>query len=499
MAEPLPSARANRNQIVLMSIGLAALLAVGAASLWLVGRNAGYVDRMARTLELKTEIVRLLSLAQDAETGQRGYLLTNDERYLRPYETSVGAAEPMLEAVGKLVADSPEQTSQFVRLRDALRAKLAELGETVALHREGRTADALSLVETDRGREAMLAIRRGVANMTAYEDREFAERSGDVARSGAVLVAVNVIALALIAILALVGRVLVRRNTRAIEEARSRLEAANQGLESAVVERTSELLAANEEIQRFAYIVSHDLRAPLVNVMGFTAELDAARGALDRQFALVAEKAPELVQEDAKYAVEQDLPEAIGFIRTSTAKMDRLINAILKLSREGRRIVTPQAIALDEMVQTIAETMQVQTSSVGAEIVIAPDMPRFVNDRMAIEQIFQNLIENAVKYLDKSRPGRVVVSGRRVGPQVEFTVEDNGRGIDPKDHERVFELFRRSGAQDQPGEGLGLAFVRANVRRLGGTIRLTSELGRGSAFHLTFPVVFQPQAEGRAA
>ena len=105
-----------------------------------------------------------------------------------------------------------------------------------------------------------------------------------------------------------------------------------------------------------------------------------------------------------------------------------------------------------------------------------------------MEQIVGNLIDNAVKYLDHDRPGEIVVSGEDVpGGWVVYRIADNGRGIAPRDHERIFELFRRSGKQDRSGEGLGLAFVRNSVRRLGGTIDVESELGKGSTFLLKFP------------
>ena len=110
------------------------------------------------------------------------------------------------------------------------------------------------------------------------------------------------------------------------------------GLEGAVRDRTAELTRANAEIQRFAYIVSHDLRSPLVNVMGFTAELEAAAKPLAALLERAEAEAPGIVTEDARAAVRADLPESIGFIRTSTQKMDRLIAAILQLSRQGRRV-----------------------------------------------------------------------------------------------------------------------------------------------------------------
>ena len=261
----------------------------------------------------------------------------------------------------------------------------------------------------------------------------------------------------------------------------------NAGLEHKVRDRTFELTRANEEIQRFAYIVSHDLRAPLVNVMGYTAELEQAGRVIDKQMTAVETKAPKLIEQDALTAVRDDVPEAIGFIRASTEKMDRLINAILKLSREGRRNLVPEHLDMTVMVRNIADSVRHQTQSSGAEIAVEP-LPPLESDRLSVEQIVGNLIDNAVKYLDPSRPGRIVVTGEEIaGGWILYRIADNGRGISERDHERIFELFRRAGKQDRPGEGLGLAFVRNSVRRLGGDITLESELGKGSTFILKFP------------
>lgn len=499
MAVSLPGGKSGRNDVLLLILGFAALVAVGASSVWIAGRNAVFNAQVAQTSELKSHILLLLSVAQNAETGQRGFLLTNDERYLSPYEAAVAVWGPRVARLDDLVGPTGPQHDRAAALRAALKIKMDELAETVALQRAGKVQDVKMIVESDRGRDAMVEVRRIVSDMRAFEDEQFARRSADAAWGAKLQLVAVILGLLIAAALAYGAQVLVRRQTKVIETARAALARANVGLEAAVAERTTELVSANEEIQRFAYIVSHDLRAPLVNVMGFTAELDAARKTLKSQIDAFAEHAPERVTDDAKLAVDEDLPEAIGFIRTSTKKMDRLINAILNLSREGRRVITPEQVKIDEMVEAIAETLRQQTWAADAEIVAEPGLPTIVTDRLSFEQVLQNLIENAVKYLDSSRPGRIVVSGRRAGPLIEMAIADNGRGIDAKDHERVFELFRRAGAQDQPGEGLGLAFVRASVRRLGGTIRLTSELGRGSTFHLSLPAVYRPKTESTAA
>ena len=268
-------------------------------------------------------------------------------------------------------------------------------------------------------------------------------------------------------------------------------------------EREADLREANEESQRFAYIVSHDLRSPLVNIMGFTTELEALRQdvfarlhaarygephgpqmGLGGSTAAVADRSA--TDESRDEELGHDFDEAIGFIKTSIAKMDRLINAILRLSREGRREFKPERIDMAALAGSIRDSLAHQAAAAEAEVIVG-DLPDLVSDRLALEQIFSNLADNALKYLRRGVPGRVEIEGRATAAGLVYEVRDNGRGIDPKDRERVFDLLRRSGAQDRPGEGIGLAHVRALVRRLGGTISLTSEPGQGSTFTVTLP------------
>lgn len=245
-------------------------------------------------------------------------------------------------------------------------------------------------------------------------------------------------------------------------------------------EAEAELRESNEELQRYAYIVSHDLRAPLVNVMGFTSELEAVRQELR-----------ELLSDHPQGArIDDEISEALGFIQAAIAKMERLIAAILKLSREGRRRFLPEPLDMTALVRGIANAQRHQADRKGATVTVAEDLPGIVADRLAVEQVFGNLIDNALKYLDPARPGRIAITARPApGNRIRFTVADNGRGIPPQDHGRIFELFRRSGAQDQPGEGIGLASVKALVRALGGRIEVSSQpgAGAGATFVVTLP------------
>ena len=243
-------------------------------------------------------------------------------------------------------------------------------------------------------------------------------------------------------------------------------------------EAEAELRESNEEIQRYAYIVSHDLRAPLVNVMGFTSELEAVR-----------EELRTVLRDHSQGArIDGDMAEALGFIQAAVAKMERLIAAILKLSREGRRRFAPEPLEMTGLLRGIADVQRHQAASRGATVTVADDLPVIVTDRLAVEQVFGNLIDNALKYLDPDRPGRIEVTARPApGDRIRFAVSDNGRGIPTQDHGRIFELFRRSGVQDRPGEGIGLAHVKALTRALGGRIEVASQVGGGTTFVVTLP------------
>jgi signal transduction histidine kinase len=266
----------------------------------------------------------------------------------------------------------------------------------------------------------------------------------------------------------------IRSGITEVDQVSAELEASAARL----LEREAELRESNEEVQRFAYIVSHDLRAPLVNIMGFTSELEALRG--DLIDAGEGEPSPQ------KRQLATDFDESIGFIKAGIAKMDGLIGAILKISREGRRAFRADQLDMTALVRGLADALRYQADAVGATITVK-ELPPIVSDRLAIEQVFGNLLDNAVKYLDEKRPGRIEISGREDGKRVVYAVRDNGRGIAENDLGRVFELFRRAGTQDKPGDGIGLAHVRTLVRALGGRIDLASQAGVGTTFTVTLP------------
>ncbi len=267
------------------------------------------------------------------------------------------------------------------------------------------------------------------------------------------------------------------RSERALRQARDQLEVR-------VKERTADLEQANEEIKQFAYIVSHDLRAPLVNLKGFSAEL---RFALDEIQSVMGDARPHLndeQQQRLEYALDEDVPEALSFIESSVTRMDAFIHAVLRLSRLGRRELDPEPVDVEALVQNALESLAHQIEEHDVEVHVG-SLPVVVADRTSMEQIMGNLLDNALKYLRTDVAGELEITAEEDEERITFHVRDNGRGISEDDLPKVFAPFRRAGRQDAPGEGMGLPYVQTLVRRHGGRIWCESELGEGTTFTFT--------------
>jgi len=484
-----------RSTLALLGAGLLILIVVAGSSVWLSERTRENAADVQEAQSIRTRTSRVLALLLDAETGQRGFLLTQDPRYLEPYEVARRQIGPDIERLKQLEHAAPEQEKLLDELSGTVSDKFAELDRTIALAQAGNVAAAIDLVKSNRGRESMDAARKTLSNLLARADIRLRADTEDMTGGAHYLSFATIAGASLVFVFGLGSLFIVVRYTRDLVRARTEVQTLNETLEERVQERTTDLARANEEIQRFAYIVSHDLRAPLVNILGFTSELETAIATVDRYFDELPAETTNAAAEEAKLTVKEDMPEAIGFIRASSTRMDGLINAILKLSREGRRTLKPERVDFGEMLDLLAANIQHQVSEAGGEIAIIRPLPTLISDRLALEQIFGNLLDNAVKYRDPYRPLRITIRAVEQGRRVGFEIGDNGRGVAKEDHQRIFDLFRRSGAQDRPGEGIGLAHVRALVRRLGGDITLESELGVGTTFRVSLPRVLRKQEE----
>lgn len=477
-----------------LALAFILLLAVNAATISVNRQTISHNDKVSHSDQIRLVGKELMIQLITAETSQRGFMLTANPSYLQVFDTASKSLPGTMAKMEALIGDDPVNRAHFEKIESSYDDRLRLMSDTIALYRQGRIGEAVNLVRSGQGKAQMDALRAELLAIEAVEAKRLDTSVRQSERAGRLTMIGHMIAGVLILVLAGISIWAISRYVADLQRARLAVDRANANLENQVRRRTAELVRANEEVQRFAYIVSHDLRAPLVNIMGYTSELEQVGKAVEQQLVLLEANHPDLVEGEVAVAVREDIPEAVGFIRASTSKMDRLINAILKMSREGRRPMAPELLDMGQLIQTMADAVHHQAEQAGGSIRVEA-LPNITSDRLVIEQIFGNLLDNAVKYSQPGRPLEVVIEGEPIDADtVAYRVRDNGRGISQRDFERIFELFRRAGAQNQPGEGVGLAFVRNSVRILGGTIEVESNVGEGSTFHLKLPKVLDARS-----
>ncbi|MBK9924185.1 MAG: PAS domain S-box protein [Anaerolineales bacterium] len=227
----------------------------------------------------------------------------------------------------------------------------------------------------------------------------------------------------------------------------------------------ADLEAKNAELTQFTYTVSHDLKSPLVTINGYLGyiEQDAASGNMDR------------------------LKKDTQRIRDATNKMHTLLTELLGLSRIGRMINAPENVPFDDLVQDAMDIVHGQLEARHITVRSQPNLPIVNGDRQRLTQILQNLIDNAAKYMGDQTDPRIEIGQQgEEGDMPIFYVKDNGIGIDPEFHERIFGLFNKLDAQSD-GTGIGLALVKRIIEIHGGRIWVESEAGKGSTFYFTLP------------
>lgn len=240
----------------------------------------------------------------------------------------------------------------------------------------------------------------------------------------------------------------------------------NEDLEQRVIERTAQLQAANRDLESFSYSVSHDLRAPLRAVSGF-AQIVARRHRAD-------------LNEEGRHYVDN--------IVQASERMGQLIDDLLTYSRLGRTGVRHEPVPLPEVCDPLIGDLAAQLKEIGGTLSVAEDLPVVMGDRTLLGQIFSNLLENAVMYRKPDIPLQIMITWQIEGQKVFISVRDNGIGIAPEHHRKIFNLFQRlHSEEDYPGTGIGLATVKKSVELLGGSIGVESDEGEGSIFTITLP------------
>jgi PAS domain S-box-containing protein len=249
----------------------------------------------------------------------------------------------------------------------------------------------------------------------------------------------------------------------ALQASEAQLRTLNQTLEQRVAERTAELQRSIQELDQFAYVASHDLKAPL--------------RAVSYLATWIAEDAAELLPDGSKRHLDK--------LQSRIQRMEKLLDDLLTYSRVGRQYT--KSIESVDTGGLVAEIIDWLTPPSGFTVTFQPEMPTLKAPRVLLELVFKNLIENAIKHHHRA-DGRIEIKAHQNNGLVEFEVSDDGPGIDPQFHDRIFQMFQTLQPRDKvEGTGVGLAIVKKAIESQGGTISVASEVGRGTTFRFTWP------------
>ena len=593
------------------------ILLVGVASLYALRQSANAAAAVEHSELVRVQLEHALTTIVNAETGQRGYLITQDTTYLTAYASARTDMEHEIASIRALTGDSPLQQSRTDSLALIADAKLVMMNETVVLTQSGNRDSALKIVMTGRGAELTHQARAMIDRMEATQSQQLTERIHIYDSRKLAVTLVTVIGSLLGATLSILTMLWLRSGIKQLEEAKDTIEEQSEELSDELTRSqslTDRLATINDDLQhasisaenareRFEQLLQstdeaifgmdadglftfinasgarllgyernellgknvHDVlhhhhadgspypieecpihkamlegasvriadevfwtragrpvpveytSSPILSngrtvgaVIAFNditarriAERERERliGALARsnreldQFAYVAShdlKAPlrgianlsQWIEEDLGENVPPDVSEKMTLVRGRVQRLEALIDGILQYSRAGRVHSAIEQVDVGLLVKDVVELLAPPPE---ITITIEPGMPTISTERTPLQQIFMNLINNAIKY--NRQPGaRIIVASRDAGHMYAFSVTDNGPGIEPEYHDRIFGIFQTLESRDRvEGTGIGLSVVKKTVELHGGSITVRSTLGEGATFTFEWP------------
>jgi signal transduction histidine kinase len=439
-----------------------------------------------------------------ARSSVRSLALTGDTTFAQPPGQAQQQSLSLLKGLRDRVSDNPPQQAKVERMRDQAEQALTQLDGIRLLARRPETREqALAALRKPQTLHLLDDVRATIDDFLAEEERLDEQRrltlksttleQNWMLAAGGLLAVLSTLALAFLFSRGIGQRLSVLmdnvRRLAAGEELAAPLTGRDElsQLDRVFHEMADTLRQKDRENEMFVYSVSHDLRSPLVNLQGFSQELALVCEDL-RRIVTDSDVSP-AVRQRVVGLIDRDAGESIQFIQTAVRRLAAIIDALLRLSRVGRVVYQWQQVEVRAAVDRVVKALSNTIAHKGAHVVVG-DLPPAWGDPTAVEQIFANLLGNAVNYLDPGRPGKIEVG---VLPAVgndglrTYYVKDNGLGIAEEHLSKVFLAFQRLHPNAAPGEGIGLPLVRRMVERHSGRIWVESVAGQGSTFFVSLP------------
>lgn len=242
------------------------------------------------------------------------------------------------------------------------------------------------------------------------------------------------------------------------------------------------LVTKNEELEQVVYVTSHDIRSPVVNILGFSDEMIKAINKLAEK--IFNESNIIQNKEEIEYLLKNDVPQILNFIKISGQKIDKLLLALLKLSRLGRAAINKVNVDMNDLMKRVINNFEfvIKENKISVQV---DNLLDCYSDEVAINQMFSNLIDNSIKYRSLERDIQIKISCKSEDTNVTYCIEDNGIGIPEKEIDKIFDVFYRIDPENQKGEGIGLSLIKKIVERLDGKISVGSKEGEGTKFFIS--------------
>ncbi|WP_299412768.1 CHASE3 domain-containing protein [Acaryochloris sp. IP29b_bin.148] len=451
----------TRQGTVILAIPLTCLLITMAAWIGTRKNEEFTYQQIVHTQKVLRTSDQLLNALINAETGIRGYGLTEDQKFLVSYREALPEIEPTLQELSQQVQENPEQHQQITELEQLIQQELDVLTKTLKqIENDFRFAPQAprlgALVE--QGKARMDAVRQSLQDFKDAEQEILVRRRIRLSQARFV----NDALLGVSGVISLLGFAaalsLYRQTEKQMLRRADELAATNRILATANLT----LAQRNKELDQFTYVVSHDLKAPLRAIANLS----------------------EWIEEDLDEKLDEENRYQMNLMRKRVHRMEALINGLLQFSRVGRRQSTIETVRVGDLLTDIIDSLAPPTEF---QIEIVGPMPTLQTDTLQLQQVFSNLLSNAIKHHHQSE-GHIRISGQKQLDFYEFMVSDDGPGIAEDYHDKIFKIFQVLDSRDATeNTGIGLSIVKKIIESKGGSIQVESEVNHGTTFRFTWP------------